>query len=162
MSYPEISRHPYSKMCNALRAAHFVHRTACCIASLAACNARIVRCFDKKSITAMFVRYALLPYLDEIIPPLSRWDFLFYSAEFIRWPSTLGTREAQLEQASASGGARRPARLSCGPCIVCWQDGINPYIISVLLSSGTPSGLLARRSAPSGTELKILFFAFSS
>ena len=21
---------------------------------------------------------------------------------------------------------------SCGTCIVCWQDGINPYIISVL------------------------------
>ena len=20
---------------------------------------------------------------------------------------------------------------SCGPCIVCWQDGIDPYIISV-------------------------------
>ena len=29
-------------------------------------------------------------------------------------------------------------------CIVRWQDGINPYIISVLLSSGTPSGLWNR------------------
>ena len=43
-----------------------------------------------------------------------------------------------------------PARLSCGPCIVCWQDGINPYIISVLLSApGT-----AHRA--SGTEPQAL------
>ena len=35
---------------------------------------------------------------------------------------------------------------SCGPCIVCWQDGIDPYIISVLIrpwnarsANGTPA-----------------------
>ena len=27
----------------------------------------------------------------------------------------------------------------CGPCIVCWQDGINPYIISVLIRCRSPS-----------------------
>ena len=64
----------------------------------------------------------------------------FCSAEFIRCPSTLGTPEGQLEQASAPGTVRRALR---GPCIVCWQDGINPYIISVLLSSGTAAGQAA-------------------
>ena len=52
---------------------------------------------------------------------------------------------------------------SCGPCIVCWQDGINPYIISVLIRSapwnaqsaaGTASGLLER---PHGISKKPLF-----
>ena len=33
-----------------------------------------------------------------------RWDFLYLSAaEFIRWPSTLGTPEGQLEQPQATG-----------------------------------------------------------
>ena len=58
------------------------------------------------------------------------------------------TPEAQLELASAPGTARKALRGSGTPaelfCIVCWQDGINPYIISVLLSAiGTPAGQAA-------------------
>ena len=44
---------------------------------------------------------------------------------------------------------------SCGPCIVCWQDGIDPYIISVLIrprAPGTAFGQWTAAPAP-GTRL---------
>ena len=59
--------------------------------------------------------------------------FSYLSAsEFIRHLRALGTPEGQLEQASASGtreALETPARLSCGPCIVCWQEILSPSSI---------------------------------
>ena len=107
MSFPEKSRHPYSKMCELCE---------------------LYELFVGKSHR----------FRDGII--------YFSSVEFIRWPSTLGTREALLERPQGYGTASGPQG-SCGPCIVCWQDGINPYIISVLLSPGTREALLERPPA---------------
>ena len=54
-------------------------------------------------------------------------------------PPTTGTPEALMEQASASGTREAlgtDARLSCGPCIVCWQE-----ILSPSFSPGMPHAL---------------------
>ena len=53
--------------------------------------------------------------------------FYFFSAEFIRWPSTLGTPEGQLEQPQATG---MPQALACS---------------LALGTIGKPEGLLERR-----------------
>ena len=59
---------------------------------------------------------------------------------------------------TASQPMERPQG-SCGTCIVCWQDGINPYIISVLIRSAIaapPPGMrnaLLERPLANGTRL---------
>ena len=53
--------------------------------------------------------------------------FYFFSAEFIRWPSALGTPEGQLEQPQATG---MPQALACS---------------LALGTIGKPEGLLERR-----------------
>ena len=42
-----------------------------------------------------------LPYLDEKIPSAMGFSY-FFSAEFIRWPRSLGTPEGQLERPQGS------------------------------------------------------------
>ena len=74
----------------------------------------------------------------------------FYSAEFIRWPSTFGTPEGQLEQPQASGTREAPLERpqgSCGPCIVCWQEILSPSYYPL----ERPKGYWNARSA-TGTE----------
>ena len=146
------------------------------------CSSRVVRLLERAEEGCEGLKhgcydlpcvYFLIFLCHDIKNKIDMLVFIFMNKIKQNYQNFFGTRSALLERPLAYlerakrnwNGLRpigTPARLSCGPCIVCWQDGINPYIISVLLSSGTPSGLLARRSAPSGTELKILFFAFSS
>ena len=60
----------------------------------------------------------------------------FYSAEFIRWPSTSGTREAQLEPyETPSGLGTREAQMELREallCIVRWQEIISPSYYPLL------------------------------
>ena len=65
-----------------------------------------------------------------------------------------GTPEAQLEQASAPGTARKALRGSGTPeglfCIVCWQEILSPsyFLWNVLRPLGPPAGLSAATRVP--------------
>ena len=57
-----------------------------------------------KNIDSFLLRSSLGPYIKRDNPTAFAMGLsYFYSAEFIRWPSALGTPEGQLEQPQATG-----------------------------------------------------------